>query len=248
MLDPFKRKTNLDRDNTAVGVGNLLASFIGGLPMISEIVRSRANVDNGGRTRFANLAHGTFLLVFVATVPFLVSMVPLAALGAMLVFTGFRLAHPHEFVKVRRIGGEQLLVFSGTIIAVLATDLLKGIGIGVLIEFAAIGFFGTPFRSFFSPAVDIETSEGSVTITVKSAAVFSNWIALRSRIHAHSRAAQLIVDFSSSHLVDRTVMEKLHGIAGELAARNCTLVIRGLDTHNAVSTHPQSARRRAQAS
>lgn len=248
LLDPFKRKTNLDRDNTAVGVGNLLASFVGGLPMISEIVRSRANVDNGGRTRFANLAHGAFLLVFVATVPFLVAMIPLAALGAMLVFTGFRLAHPREFVKVRRIGGEQLLVFAGTIVAVLATDLLQGIGIGVLIEFAAIGFFGTPFRSFFSPAVEIETSGATVTLTVKSAAVFSNWIALRRQIQAQSHAAQLIVDFSSSRVVDHTVMEKLLRISDELAARNCTLVIRGLEGHNAVSKHPQSARKRVQAS
>jgi len=243
LLDPWGRKTNLDRDNTAVGLGNVLAALAGGLPMISEIVRSRANVDNGARTRFANLAHGVFLLVFVATLPRLISMIPLSALAALLVFTGFRLAHPREFAKVSRIGFEQLLVFTGTVVAVLATDLLEGIAIGVGLELVVLVVFGTPLRSIFRPELTVLIDKNVARLTVHDSAVFSNWIGLRKQIYAAKDATEIIIDLSSSRIVDHTVMEKLHVLKREFEKQDVLLTVEGLDQHAPVSEHPRASRR-----
>ncbi len=135
LLDPWKRKTDMNRDLLAVGLANVAVAAIGGLPMISEIVRSKANIDAGARTRFADLWHGLFLLAFVALAPAIVHMIPLSALAAMLVYTGARLASPKEFINVFRIGPEQLAIFVTTIVAVLATDLLVGVMSGVGLNF-----------------------------------------------------------------------------------------------------------------
>ena len=182
-IDPWRRKTNLDKDLLAVGIGNTLAAFVGGLPMISEIVRSKANIDNGARTRFANMFHGIFLLAFVALVPFLINQIPLAALAAMLVFTGTRLCHYSEFIHMYKVGREQLIVFVSTILGVLATDLLVGIGIGILVKAIIHVLNGTPVGSMFKSNIEVvESSDETANIKVRRSAVFSTWIALKQAI------------------------------------------------------------------
>ncbi len=241
-IDPWKRKTNHDRDLLAIGVGNTVAAFVGGLPMISEIVRSRANIDNGARTRFANMYHGFFLLISVALVPGLINQIPLAALGAMLVFTGFRLASPREFVHMYRVGREQLIIFVSTIVGVLATDLLMGIAIGIAVKAVIHLVNGAPVRSLFRLGVDVRRDDESrALVRVKDAAVFSTWIGLKKHLEAVKDQSPVVLDLSETALIDHTVMEKLHEMEKEFQEQGATLVIKGLDQHRKVSSYPTAA-------
>jgi MFS superfamily sulfate permease-like transporter len=245
-IDPWHRKTNHDRDLLAVGVGNTLAALIGGLPMISEIVRSRANIDNGARTRFANLFHGLFLLLFVALVPAWINQIPLAALAAMLVFTGFRLASPQSFVHMYHVGREQLVIFVSTIIGVLATDLLIGIAIGMLVKVLLHLARGVPALSMLRLSATVQPRDrDGVTVVVKNSAVFSTWLALRKMLVALKGEPRVRVDLSRTALVDHTVMDKLAEMEKEYREAGSELVIAGLDRHRAVSAHPTAARQAA---
>lgn len=248
MLDPWKRKTNLNRDLVAVGIANTLAACVGGLPMISEIVRSKANIDNGARTRFADLWHGLFLLGFVALLPALIHRIPLAALAAMLVYTGFRLASPKEFINVYKIGIEQLVIFAGTVIAVLATDLLIGIGIGIAIKFVIHFANGVPLRSLFVPYLEVNTrDDNTVVITARGSAVFSNWIPFKRQIEQLGliQKNNIVVDLAGTKLVDHSVMEKLHEMELDFAQAGLNFEVVGLEGHEQVSEHPRAARKRA---
>jgi MFS superfamily sulfate permease-like transporter len=247
LLDPLKRKTNLDRDLLAIGVANTAVGFIGGIPMISEIVRSRANIDNGAKSRWSDFFHGLFLLGFVAAVPWLLHMIPMAALAAMLIFTGFRLAHPREFKHVLHIGREQLVVFVATIVGILATDLLIGIFIGIGVKLLIHFINGVPLWSLFKPFLTIEQiNEKTCLIKADKSAVFSNWILMRRQIFNYGllRDNNLIVDMSGCKLVDHTVMEKLQELKRDFADKGLTLELRGLDQHLSLSDHPTAARRR----
>jgi MFS superfamily sulfate permease-like transporter len=247
LLDPWKRKTNLNRDMLAVGVANSLASLIGGLPMISEIVRSKANIDNGARTRFSDMWHGLLLLAFVSFFPGLIHQIPLAALAAMLVYTGFRLAHPREFLHVYHIGKEQLLIFAATLIGVLATDLLMGILIGIAVKFVVHWINGVPLRSFFKPLLDIEqTGENTYLIRAYGSAVFSNWISFKRQLEevGLENRNNLVIDFSETRLVDSSVMEKLNTMQSEFAQEGLSLTISGLDLHRPLAEHKFSTRKR----
>lgn len=246
LIDPHHRKTNLDRDNLAVGIANTACALIGAAPMISEIVRSKANLDNGARTRFANFWHGVFLLAFVALLPALIGMIPIAALTAMLVFTGFRLAHPREFKHVFDIGTEQLIIYVTTIIGVLATDLLIGLGIGVLVKFAIHAYNGAPIGSMFRPYLDLEeVGENQWVIRAKQSAIFSNWIPFRNQIERIRRERKnLVVDLSNTRLVDHTVMSKLSALQREFEADGLKMTIVGLDNHQPLSTDLHAARKR----
>ncbi|HZZ81284.1 MAG TPA: SulP family inorganic anion transporter [Gemmataceae bacterium] len=245
-IDPWHRKSNMDRDLLAIAIGNTIAAFVGGLPMIAEIVRSKANIDNGARTRFANMFHGLFLLGFVATVPFLIHRIPNAALGAMLIYTGFRLASPREFFNVFKIGREQLIIFVVTIVAVLATDLLKGIAIGIVVKFAIHLYNILPVLAFVKATVVVERpDEKTELIRVYHFAIFSNWIFLRRAILAAAPSHDVIVDLSETRLVDHTTMEKLHEIEKDFHEQGRKFIVIGMDEHVPVSSHPYAARTKA---
>jgi len=246
LLDPWERKTNLNRDLLAIGVANTLASAVGGLPMISEIVRSKANIDNGARTRFADLFHALFLLGCVALIPFLIHQIPLAALGAMLVYTGFRLASPREFVQTWKIGPEQLIIFLVTLIVTLATDLLLGVACGVLVKFLIHITNGSQLPAMFRAHVDAEKRDAKTTVLiVHHYAIFTNWLFLKKRLLTVEADQDVVLDLSSTRLVDHTVMENLHELQREFVQRGRVLEVIGLEDHHKLSAHPQAARRKA---
>jgi MFS superfamily sulfate permease-like transporter len=247
-LDPYKRYSNLNRDLAAVGVGNLMSSAVGGLPMIAEIVRSSANVNNGAKTGWANFFHGAFLALFVAFFPKLIHEIPLASLAALLVYTGFRLASPKEFAKTMDIGREQLVLFVITIVGVLATDLLVGVLIGIFAKLAIHLGRGVSLKNLLKLSYRVErTDAGTYHIKVKGSAIFSNFIGLKSEVSALPEGKTVIFDLSEAYLVDHTVMEFIDHYRHDYAERGGRCEIRGLENHEAFSDHPLAARRRKDA-
>ncbi len=243
-LDPYKRHSNLDRDLTAVGVGNLVAGLIGGLPMIAEIVRSSANINNGAKTAWANFFHGVFLLLFVVMFPRLIHSIPLAALAALLVFTGFRLASPKEFAKVMGVGKEQLFMFVVTIIGVLATDLLVGVGIGILTKFAIHMLRGVRPNNLFKIHFVIEEKDfQSVVVSIVGAAIFSNFMSLKTALANLENGKIVIFQLNNAYLIDHTVMEFIHNFQHDYEGRGGKCQFFGMEYHDTFSAHPLAVRR-----
>lgn len=245
LLDPWKRKTNFNRDLFAVGAGNTLAGFVGGLPMISEIVRSSANVNNGARTAWSNVFHGIFLLVFVAFFPFILHEIPLAALAAMLVYTGTRLASPKEFSHTYQIGKEQLLIFLTTIFFTLWIDLLVGIFAGVAAKFVVEIVMGVPLKNIFRPDIQtVQIDESHYRVTIKGGAVFSNYLGIKKHLHSLPAAKQIEIDLSECKLVDHSVMDNLQLFDKDYRETGGSCHLIGLDLLHPVSDHPAAVRRK----
>lgn len=242
-LDPEKKASDLNRDLLATGIGNLIVAMIGGLPMISEIVRSKANIDQGARTHDANFFHGLFLLLFVSLLPGFLKMIPLAALAAMLVYTGTRLASPSEFFHVYHIGKDQLLYFMVTLVVTLATDLLVGVVAGIALKILVHMLRGASFRDFWRLHFIPEEGQQKVVVKVQQPALFFNFLYLkRYLITLQEDIKEVEIDFSQAHLVDHSFLEKLHQL-GHGWEEQRSLIIVGLDQHRPASEHPLSVHR-----
>ncbi len=124
-------RTDYNRELVAQGVGNVLCGLLGALPMTGVIVRSSANVEAGGRTRLAAILHGGWLLLFVMALPFVLRRIPVASLAALLVFTGYKLVNPAAIRQLRRYGRSEVVIYGITVVAIVATDLLKGVIVGI---------------------------------------------------------------------------------------------------------------------
>lgn len=242
MQDPYRRKSDYNKDLVAIGIGNTISALIGGLPMISEVARSSANVTNGAKTRWANFFHGFFILVFVLFASRYIEMIPNAALAAMLIFVGIRLTHPKEFIKTFKIGKEQLLVFIVTIVFTFMTDLLIGIAAGMLTEILINLINGKPLTAIFRAPTSVSFTEDSYSIEISQAAVFTNYLGIKRKLDAIPPGFKVDINLSQAKLIDHTVMENILHFKHEYEESGGQVNLLGLDSHKAVSEHQAAAR------
>jgi MFS superfamily sulfate permease-like transporter len=224
IMDPFKRKSNTNKDLIAVGIGNIISGILGGLPMISEVARSTSNVNNGAKTRWANFFHGLFILIFLIFAVRFSDLIPKSALAAVLIGVGWKLANPKEFRRMFKIGTDELVVFVTTIFVTLLTDLLVGIGAGILIKLILHVLRGVPFGSLFKAEIEVNND----SIKVKGAMVFSNYLGLQKVISRFDQSMNLNLDLTNCNFIDHSVMESLHHLEEDFKASGGYLNIIGL--------------------
>ncbi len=241
-IDPLRRKTELNGELISKGLCNTLLGLIGGLPIITEMVRSSINVGNGAKTKVPNLVHGFLILLFVVLAPNVLNLIPLTSFAAILIVVGFRLAHPKQLFHAYELGWEQALLFGTTLLMSLKTDLLvgvfTGIGLKLLINMSRSKSFMKMFR-----LVHQETVEGNTFIVrIIGPAVFTNLLSLRKAIYRAPQDSQVInLDLKDCPLVDHTVQEFMENEKKYLKSRGCQLHIIFSDNHRAGGKHPLSS-------
>lgn len=244
MLDPFKRKSNANKDLIAIGIGNTLSAILGGLPMISEVARSSSNVSNGAKTRWANFFHGFFILAFVLLASHLIELIPNTALAAMLITVGIKLAHPREFIHTFKIGKEQLAIFLVTIFFTLFEDLLVGIAAGMILKLIIHAYHGAPILALFKAPVVVSFTDNEYLVEIDKAAVFSNFLGIKSKLEAIPPGFKVVIDLKNTKLVDHSVMESLHNFEREYTEHGGIVSIVGHEEHQPASSHAFAARRK----
>jgi len=204
-LDPLKRYTNTNTELFAQGTGNILSGLIGGLPMTSVIVRTSANINSGGRTKTATIAHGVFLLIAVLSIPALLNKIPLASLAAVLLMIGFKLASPKVFRHMWDNGRYQFVPFIVTVLAVVFTDLLKGVAIGLVVSIFYILRANLKLAYFFRK----EEYQDGETITIKLAqeVSFLNKAAIKQTLSQLPERCRVEIDASDTFYIDYDVQQ-----------------------------------------
>jgi len=245
-MDPDRRKTRYDKDLMGVGLSTAISASIGGLPAISVISRSSVNVNHGAKTKMSNLYHGIFVLLYVTIFPGLIQKLPLAALAAILVYTGYKLASPKLFKEISYLGWEQFLTFSGTIVITLWLGLLNGIICGMLIlliiHYFKLGLGPKTFIYYiFKPFIKaVEENNRKIVLKIKGVANFLNIMSLRDAIHKLPPRKLIIIDFTHARLVDNTTLEYMHDYSDEYSIRGGKFEIIGLGILKTSAFHPNS--------
>ena len=219
-LDPEKRVTPTNTELKAQGVGNIVSGLLGGIPLTQVIVRSTANVESGGKTRLASFIHGVLLLVCVATIPALLNEIPLASLAAILLVIGYKLARIPLWKEMWRKGFWQFSPFAVTVVALVLTDLLKGILAGMIVAFFEILIYNYQLNFYRE-----ETSEGCFTIRLTEHMTFLNKAALKRILREIPPGCKLTIDMSGTRILDHDVREVIDNFATHAEADEIELEI-----------------------
>lgn len=226
-LDPLKRVTPTDRELKAQGLGNIVSGLIGGLPITQVIVRSSANIQSGGRTKLSAILHGVLLLAAVVAVPTLLNLIPLATLAAILLVVGFKLAKPSLFAAMYQLGPYQFIPFMVTVVGILVTDLLVGIGLGmaVAVFFILLTNYRNPYFVDTRPHKPGEV----VRLALSEDVSFLNRATIMRTLNAIPPGTRVEIDATRSVNIDYDVYDILRDFEQRATLVNIDLTIRGLD-------------------
>lgn len=235
-LDPYKRRTPSNRELKAQGIGNMVSGLIGGLPVTQVIVRSSANINSGGKTKMGTIIHGVILLLSVIVIPAFLNYIPLASLAAILLMVGYKLAKPTLFKQMFQLGHEQFVPFIITVIAIVTTDLLKGIGVGMAIAVFYI------LRKNYINDVNCKKIEvdGKITyhLVLSEEVTFLNKASITKELDAIPENSHVIIDGSKSYTIAYDVIENIQEfVEHTFKLRNITAETKGIDTVKSISSH-----------
>ena len=222
-MDPDKRVTPTNRELKAQGVGNIVSGLIGGLPVTQVIVRSSANISFGGKTKLSAILHGVFLLISAITIASLMNMIPLASLAAILLMVGYKLAKPVLFKQMYKLGWEQFIPFIATVVGILATDLLKGITIGIL-----FGIFYTlrhSYRNSHYMKETITTEDGKEVhqLVLAEEVSFFNKASVIKELEKIPENSKVIIDCTKSKSIAYDVVELIRDYRSNAKLKNITV-------------------------
>jgi len=205
-IDPFKRNTPTNRELIAQGVGNITSGMLGGLPMTSVIVRSSANVNAGGRTRQSAILHGIWLFLALLAIPTVLNLIPLSCLAAILLHTGYKLAKPALFKEMYVKGWDQFIPFAMTIAAVVFTDLLTGVGVGIVI--ATFYILKANMKNAFKFDIVKHEDEDTAVITLAEEVTFLNKAPIQKKLYSLPKnIGKIEINGSKSKFIDKDVIE-----------------------------------------
>ncbi len=222
-LDTFKRRTPLDRELLGQGIANIASGLIGGLPVAAVIVRSTANVAAGARTKASAFLHGLFLLFAVLFLATLMNRIPLAALASILIFVGFKLAHPSIFKRMFRLDKSQYLPFVITIVAILLSSLITGVVVGLL---AGVFFV---LKANYHSAIEIGREGSAYKIALNREVTFVNKARLSHILERLPKGAEVILDGEHVGFIDHDVLEVIRDFERSAPLREIRLREQGFD-------------------
>ena len=218
-IDPDKNVTPTNRELVAQGTGNIVSGLIGGLPITQVIVRSSANVQSGGKTKLSTIMHGFFLLISVILIPRLLNMIPLSVLAAILLIVGYKLAKPSLFKKMYSLGWKQWVPFIVTVLGIVFTDLLVGIGLGLAVGVVVI-VIKSYQNSHFLHIEDKSNGKHKIKMTLAEEVTFINKGAILNELDSLPRDTYLELDVTKTRFLDHDIVEILEDFAFKAKERN----------------------------
>ncbi len=226
-IDPQKRLTPTNRELKAQGVGNIVSGLIGGLPITQVIVRSSANVSFGAKTKLSTILHGFVLLAAVVTIPNLLNMIPLASLACVLLAVGYKLAKPTLFKQMYNLGFEQFIPFIVTVIGVVATDLLTGVGLGMVVALLYLIYHN--FSHAYVKIKDEKSANHKHVFKLAEEVSFLNKGSILKMLSDLPKGAQVVIDGRDSKVIHHDVIEIIKDFQVSAPSKNISLELKGID-------------------